>query len=61
MVNCIRDIISADPRSTYRRKQADTVFSFLLDSVDVKVGVTGCIVKVLDVSQTAFLKKLLNK
>ena len=56
----IIDIISADPRSVFRKKQGDTIFSFPVDSVDVKVEVKGEEVHVLDISQTDYVRSLLK-
>lgn len=58
---CISDIIRGDPRSVYRKKEEYLVFSFPVDTVDVKVEVKGQGVVVLDISCSDFVRNLLNK
>ena len=57
----ISDIILADPRSIFRKKQGDTTFSFPVDSVDVKVKVEGVFVTVVDIGQTEYVRGLLKR
>ena len=56
----IIDIICADPRSVFRKKQGDTIFSFPVDSVDVKVKVEGEAVSVIDISHSEYVRSLLK-
>ena len=57
----ISDIILADPRSIFRKKQGDTTFSFPIDSVDVTVEVKGVFVTVVDIGQTEYVRGLLKR
>ena len=57
----IIDIVSADPRSVYRKKQGNVTFSLPIDSVDVTVTINNDNdVQVVDVSQTEYVKQLLR-